>query len=75
MFDRSKTIETFDVPPLIHESPEIGQLCSICRRFQGQIYPCRICGKVYHQQCIRDLGQNKSAQLMKTTTNFIGETI
>jgi hypothetical protein len=59
------------VPSLVRIEPERAQNCHICRKYQGQLYPCRVCGKVYHQQCIKDMGNTKSYHLIKNTIGFL----
>ncbi len=61
-----------DIPSLVKIAPEININCHICQKCQGQLYPCRICGKVYHQQCIKDIGDIKSYHLIKNANNLIG---
>ena len=61
-----------DVPPLVKTPPGINISCHICHKYQGQLYPCRTCGKVYHQQCIKDIGHIQSYYLIKNSTNIIG---
>ncbi|CAF3804719.1 unnamed protein product [Rotaria sp. Silwood1] len=70
--NRSISSETIDIPSLVTTLPEININCHICRKYQGQLYPCRICGKVYHQQCIKDMGDTKSYHLIKNATNNFG---
>ncbi|CAF3270711.1 unnamed protein product [Rotaria sp. Silwood2] len=70
--DRSISSGTIDIPSLVTTLPEININCHICHKYQGQLYPCRICGKVYHQQCIKDIGDAKSYHLIKNATNIIG---
>ncbi|CAF1083646.1 unnamed protein product [Rotaria sordida] len=70
--DRSISSEPIDIPSLVRTPPEIKINCHICRKYQGQLYPCRICGKVYHQQCIKDIGDTKSYHLIKNAINIIG---
>ncbi|CAF4127331.1 unnamed protein product [Rotaria sordida] len=73
--DRSISSEPIDIPSLVRTPPEIKINCHICRKYQGQLYPCRICGKVYHQQCIKDIGDTKSYHLIKNAINIIGITV
>jgi hypothetical protein len=61
-----------DIPSLVKTSPEIDLNCYVCLKYQGQLYPCRICGKVYHQQCIKDMGEIKSFNLIKNSKNLTG---
>jgi len=67
--DRSGSIDT---PSLVKTKPEININCHICRKYQSELYPCRICGKVYHQQCIKDIGDIKSYHLIKNANNLLG---
>lgn len=61
-----------DVPDLVKIPPERNGHCHICRKSRDQLYPCRICGQVYHQQCLQDIGENKSSQWVKNAHNLIG---
>ena len=70
--DRFLSSEPIDIPSLVHTAPELSLNCHICRKYQGQLYPCRICGKVYHQQCIKDIGDIRSYHLIKNATRLIG---
>ncbi|CAF1187331.1 unnamed protein product [Adineta ricciae] len=70
--DHSMPFEPISVPSMVHTLPEISQLCHLCHKYQGQLYPCRICGKVYHQQCIKDMGNIKSYHSIKNALNLIG---
>jgi hypothetical protein len=70
--DRFISSGPIDIPPLVHIPPEIDLNCHICRKYQGQLYPCRVCGKVYHQPCMKDMGDMKSYHLIKHATSLIG---
>ena len=67
--DRSGSHE---IPSLVKTAPQIEINCHVCRKYQGSLYACRICGKVYHQQCIKDIGDRKSYHLIKDATSLIG---
>ncbi|CAF0714356.1 unnamed protein product [Adineta steineri] len=71
-FDQSISTESIEIPSLVKIKPEIQSNCYICHSYQNQLYPCRICGNVYHQQCIKDIGNIKSYHLIKNATNLIG---
>ncbi|CAF4342668.1 unnamed protein product, partial [Adineta steineri] len=70
--DQSISTESIEIPSLIRIKPEIQLNCYICHSYQNQLYPCRTCGNVYHQQCIKDIGNIKSYHLIKNATNLIG---
>lgn len=63
---------SLDVPDLVKNAPERNDHCHICRKSRDQLYPCRICGKVYHQQCVQDIGETKSSQWIKSAHHLIG---
>ncbi|CAF4588806.1 unnamed protein product [Rotaria socialis] len=69
--DRATSFGTVDIPSLVTEAPEISIHCHVCRKYQGQLYPCRTCGKVYHQKCIKDIGEIKSFHSMENATHKI----
>ncbi len=70
--DRLISSGPIDIPSLVKTAPSVDTNCHICRKYQGQLYLCRICGKVYHQQCIKDIGDTKSYHLIKNANNLIG---
>jgi hypothetical protein len=71
--DRLITSEPIDMPSLVRTAPEIDINCHVCLKYQGHLYPCRICGRVYHQQCIKDtIADTNSYHLIKNATNLIG---
>jgi hypothetical protein len=70
--DRSISSGSIDTPSLVKTKPEININCHICRKCQNELYPCRVCGKVYHQQCIKDIGDIKSYHLIKNANNLLG---
>ncbi len=68
--DQIISSEMFDIPSLVRIAPEKNRNCHICQKYHGQLYPCRICEKVYHQQCIKDIGNTRSYHLIKHTIGF-----
>lgn len=52
------------------------ELCHVCSVYTGrETYPCRICYKVYHEGCLRKLGQCKdpaSSALLKRAVKPVG---
>ena len=61
--------EPISIPSLVKIIPGIETNCHLCRKTHGQLYPCRICGKVYHQRCIKDV---KTYHLIKNAFHLIG---
>lgn len=64
--------EAIDIPSIVTKLPETDTHCHICQKSQSQLYPCRTCGKVYHQQCIKDIGEIRSFNIIKEATHKIG---
>ncbi|XP_061193286.1 uncharacterized protein LOC133201504 [Saccostrea echinata] len=60
---RKRTLEKDDdvpitIPYVSNEKVEPEELCHVCSVYTGrETYPCRICYKVYHESCLRKLGQ------------------
>lgn len=62
-------IDTNNIPQFVKQMPVIDVHCNVCRKMYGHLYPCRICGKVYHQQCLKI----KDCQSIKNSMQSIGE--
>ena len=62
----------FDIPDLVRNAPERSKYCHVCRKSRDPVYPCRICGKVYHEQCVKDIGERKSSQWIRNAHHLIG---
>lgn len=60
---RKRTLEKEDdvpisIPYVSNEKVEPEELCHVCSVYTGrETYPCRICYKVFHESCLRKLGQ------------------
>ncbi|CAH1238760.1 PHF24 [Branchiostoma lanceolatum] len=49
---------TIVIPYETTEQVESDDLCSVCGVYTGnEIYPCRVCSKVYHEICLQKIGQ------------------
>lgn len=66
------SFESIDVPSRVTIMPKIDINCHVCHKYQGQLYPCRICGKVYHPPCIKDIGIKNSSHIIKNASTLIG---
>lgn len=63
---------SFDIPDLVRNAPESSKSCHVCRKARDQLYPCRICGKAYHERCVQDMGERQSSQWIKNAHQLIG---
>ena len=72
--DRMIASKPLVIPALIKQIPERNRNCQICRKYHNQLYSCRTCGKVYHQECIKDIGEMKSYHLIKNANHALGFT-
>lgn len=69
-------IRPIDIPYISSEKIQPEELCHVCSVYTGrETYPCRICYKVYHEGCLRKLGQCRdpaSSSLLKRALKPIG---
>lgn len=69
-------IKPVDIPYITSEKVQPEELCHVCSVYTGrETYPCRICYKVYHEGCLRKLGQCKdpaSSALLKRAVKPVG---